>query len=197
MEGILEQISTPSPAAPIVLNSVELNSDRFDHPPNPLAAKVFLCTSQRTGSFFLCRAMMHHGIGVPHGYFNNRHIASIARRVGITALADGLAAGAEASLRRVYIEEIVSRRTVNGVFAAKIQWGQYAQLLDNPEGDELLQGGCFIHLYREDLLAQAISTHVAMETGMWGLDGRATSIVPESPRFFDEPLNSGPVEATG
>jgi LPS sulfotransferase NodH len=188
VEGRLEQISTPSPAAPIVLNSVEFNGDRFDHAPNPLAAKVFLCTSQRTGSFFLSRTMLHHGIGVPHGYFNNRHVSSIARRVGIAALGDGFAAGAHPSLRRAYIHEILSRRTVNGVFAAKLQWGQYAQQLDNPEGHDLLDGGRFIYLYREDLLAQAISVHVAMETGMWGLDGRATSIVPETPRFFDEPL---------
>jgi LPS sulfotransferase NodH len=188
VEGLLEQIRTPSPAAPIVLNSVELNGDRFDHAPNPLAAKVFLCTSQRTGSFFLCRAMMHHGIGIPHGYFNNLHITSIGRRLGLAPPGDGLAIGADASFRRAYIQEVLRRRTVNGVFAAKIQWGQYAQLLDNPAGEELLHGGHLIYLYREDLLAQAISVHIAMETGMWGLDGRVTSTVPESPRFFDEQL---------
>ena len=171
-----------------MLNSVEFNGDRFDHAPNPLAAKVFHSASQRTGSFFLSRAMLHHGIGVPHGYFNNRHVSSIARRVGIAALGDGFAAGADPSLRRAYIHEILSRRTVNGVFAAKLQWGQYAQQLDNPEGHDLLDGSHFIYLYREDLLAQAISVHGAMETGMWGLDGRATSIVPETPRFFDQQL---------
>ena len=132
--------------------------------------------------------MMHHGIGVPHGYFNNQHIASIARRVGIVPPGEGIAAGADASLRRAYIAEVLSRRTVNGVFAAKIQWGQYTQLLDNPEGEELLAGGHFIYLYREDLLAQAISVHIAMETGMWGLDGRVTSTVPETPQFFNEGL---------
>src|SRR6202008_2152138 len=52
-------------------------------------------------------------------------------------------------------------------------------------GAELLQQAHFIHLYREDLLAQAISFHVARETGIWGRDRTVATPPASLPRFFD------------
>jgi LPS sulfotransferase NodH len=132
--------------------------------------------------------MVHHGIGVPHEYFNANHIGLIGPRLGIPMLADARNLVSDNAARRTYIAALMNRRTANGIFAAKIHWAQYATYLDNPEGDELLGQAHFIHLYREDLLAQAISFHVAKETGRWGPDGTVDSPPASVPRFFDVDL---------
>jgi LPS sulfotransferase NodH len=129
--------------------------------------------------------MIHHGIGVPHEYFNASHIGVIGSRFGIQALADGRRLRSDAEARRAYIAGLLARRTVNGIFAAKMHWGQYASYLENPEGAEMLQRAHFIHLYRENLLAQAISFHLSKETGRWGFDATVTTAPASEPGFFN------------
>jgi LPS sulfotransferase NodH/tetratricopeptide (TPR) repeat protein/SAM-dependent methyltransferase len=163
-------------------------SELFDQPSSPVRAKVFICATGRTGSSLLCRAMFHHGIGLPHEYFNAGHIALIGQRSGIHPLADGRRLGSDSEARRAYIAALMDRRTANGIFAAKIHWGQYASYLDNPEGVELFQQAHFIQLYREDLLAQAISFHVSKETGRWGSADTVSTPPASIPRFFDVDL---------
>jgi len=80
--------STPSPASSTRYTELQLNSAAFDRPRCPIEAKLFICATGRTGSWFLCRALIHNGIGVPHEYFSARHIPAIARRCGIEALPD-------------------------------------------------------------------------------------------------------------
>jgi LPS sulfotransferase NodH len=180
--------STPSPVSSTRYTELQLSSAAFDRPRCPIRAKLFVCSTGRTGSWFLCRALIHHGIGVPHEYFNARHIPAIAGRCGIEALADDERWGADSEARRSYIAAVQERRTVNGIFASKIHWNQFLTYLSNREGRELLSGGHFIYLYREDLLAQTLSFHVAMETGRWGLDSAAMTLPAAAPRFFDAKL---------
>jgi LPS sulfotransferase NodH len=131
---------------------------------------MFVCTSGRAGSWLLCRALLHNGIGIPHEYFNPRHFMRIGRRLGLGPLTP-TTLRSESEARRAYLHAIVPSRTLNAIFSAKIHWGQYSAYLNNPEGDDLLEGGHFIHLYREDLLGQVISTRIAVETDRWGYDG--------------------------
>jgi LPS sulfotransferase NodH len=135
--------------------------------------------------------MMHYGIGVPREYFNPTRIREFAALYKIAGLADGGRLAADKAARQQYIIELFKHRVANGIFASKIQWGQYASFLENAEGDALLSQGHFIHLFREDLLAQAISRHIAVETGRWGVDGRVTSRPSPKPRFFDVDLIEG------
>ena len=58
-------------------------------------------------------------------------------------------------------------------------------MLDNPVGWKLLRGGLFIHLYREDLLGQAISLHFARATGRWGIDDTVVTPPVTTLDFFD------------
>ena len=78
-----------------------------------------------------------------------------------------------------------TKRTVNGIFAVKIQGGQYAQYLRNAPSKELFADAKVIHVFREDLLAQAISFHVSLLTGRWGIDGTVTTRADPNPKFFD------------
>jgi LPS sulfotransferase NodH/glycosyltransferase involved in cell wall biosynthesis len=170
------------------LTEQEISDPDFDQPPCPTRAKVIICCAPRTGSWLLCRAMIHHGIGIPHEYFNARHISLIGPRFGVEALADGRRLGSDDAARRAYIAALMDRRTANGIFAAKIHWGQYASYLDNADGVQLLQQAHIIHLYREDLLGQAISFHVSKETGRWGGDTTVSTRPAATPRFFDTDL---------
>jgi hypothetical protein len=70
-------------------NERQISSELLDQPFCPVRAKVFVCSTPRTGSYFLCRAMIHHGIGIPHEYFHFLHAAIIGPRVGIDALQNG------------------------------------------------------------------------------------------------------------
>jgi LPS sulfotransferase NodH len=166
-------------------SELDLSGAAFDHPPSPLRKKIFICTSQRTGSYWLCRAMIHCGIGVPHEYFHRLHIPLIGPWCGLAALADAGRLTSDPDLRRAYMAAIVHRRTRNGIFSAKIQGAEYAAFLDNDEGMHLFQHGNFIFLRREDLLDQAISRHVAALTGQWGNDGAVTTPTADRPDFFD------------
>jgi LPS sulfotransferase NodH/GT2 family glycosyltransferase len=166
-------------------NERQIGSALFDQPICPVRNKVFICSTPRTGSNFLCRAMIHYGMGVPLEYFHFVHAAIIGPRVGISALQNGWLLKTDAWIRRAYIKEVMNRRTVNGIFSAKVQWWEFAHFLNNPEGIELFQNAHFLYLYRQDLLAQAISLHISYQTGRWGFDDLVTSEPSSKPDFMD------------
>jgi trehalose 2-sulfotransferase len=163
--------------------------------------KLFICSTPRSGSYLLCRYMINAGLGVPHEYFNPIIMREIAPRLGLTSAIEGLkwrrrtpmdrlpfgkvARAAEVDFVEKYIAALIPRRCQLGVFAAKIHFGQYARVLDNPVGHKLLNNGVFVHLYREDLLGQAISTNVARATGRWGIDDTVTTPPATSLDLFD------------
>ena len=111
--------------------------------------------------------MIHHGIGIPHEYFNGINAGIISTRYGLGKITSrDLETDGQA--RRAYIAALLDRRTKNGIFAAKIHRGQFRQYFQNSGNLELFQGAHFIYVYREDLIAQAISFHVSLLTGRWG-----------------------------
>jgi len=183
----------------------EMNSDLLDQPPHSgeidEIKKIFICSTPRSGSYMLCRYMINAGLGVPHEYFNPIIMREIAPRIGLEdsvsglkwryrSPADYLPLGksrrkAEVDFLKKYIDAIVPRRCRGGVFAAKIHFDQYLKVLDNPVGYSFLRGGLFVHLVRDNLLGQAISTHFANLTGRWGIDGAVTTVPAVRPKFFD------------
>lgn len=170
---------------PVHYSELDVDGEVFDRAPCRLRKKIFICTAQRTGSYLLCRAMIYCGIGVPHEYFHHLHIPMIGPRCGFPALADADRLCSDGVLRRAYIAALLQRRTVNGIFSAKVQGAEYATYLDNDEGMQLFAGAYFIYLHREDLLGQAISRHIAVLTGRWGNDGTVTTPPAASSDFFD------------
>jgi len=180
----------------------QVTSELLDQPAFAGAPrKLFICSTPRSGSYLLCRYMINAGLGVPHEYFNPIIMRDIAPRLGLGAAIEGLqwrrrtlrdrlpfgnnARAAEMRFVEKYIAALVPRRCQLGVFAAKIHFGQYTKVLDNPVGWKLLSGGLFVHLYREDLLAQAISTNFAYATGRWGIDDTVTTSPAATMDFSD------------
>lgn len=91
--------------------------------------------------------------------------------------------------------------TDNGVLAIRIMWGTLEEVTANLErlhpnlaGDELklLEKAFgrlkFIYLYREDVLAQAISLYRAEQTGYW--HSPEGQLPPQQPRFGFEAIHS-------
>jgi LPS sulfotransferase NodH len=169
------------------LSELQVSGADFDRPPCQVKRKLVICSTPRTGSYLLCRAMIHYGIGVPHEYFNGINAGIISARFGLDRITSR-ELEVDGKERRAYIAALLEHRTVNGIFAAKIQGGQFGQYFKNSEGIELFQGARFIYLYREDLLSQAISFHVSLLTGRWGPDDTVATTPSTNPQFFDNDL---------
>jgi glycosyltransferase involved in cell wall biosynthesis/LPS sulfotransferase NodH len=177
----------PSFVATRVYTERDVNGAAFDQTACQVGAKIFICSTGRTGSYLLCRAMIHHGIGIPHEYFNGINAGIISTRFGLgTITSRDLEADGPA--RRAYIAALLERRTKNGIFAVKIHRGQYRQYFQSSKNLELFQGANFIYMYREDLVAQAVSFHMSLLTGRWSVDEAVATPPAVAPQFFDNDL---------
>ena len=145
-----------------------INAERFDQAPCLVARKIryVLCSTQRSGSFLLCRQLINAGIGVPQEYFNPLHVQTLCSRWGFRPRDEG---------SEFYIRALYDKRTApNGVWGTKLQWWQYQKY--QPAIDRALRDtACYIYLYRTDTAAQAVSLHLSIVTGIWGFDGAKTT----------------------
>jgi len=159
------------------MTELEISSERFDRkrydPPGSLR-KYIICSTQRSGSFLLCRQLINAGIGVPQEYFNRLHIELLCGRWKLD-LED----------RQGYLSQLYARRsTPNGVWGCKLQWPQYAA--NRPVLEAGLLGACdYIFLYRTDVFSQAVSLHISVVTGIWGFDGTPTTAPRHDIRLGD------------
>lgn len=106
----------------------------------------------------------------------------------------------------MYVDRLIRERsTPNGVFGAKLLYGQLRQLEDVVGQDQTVVAGSLsealrrffpdLHLIwatREDKTRQAISWYKARQTGIWGQDaGRDSVKLGRAWRLGDEPLQPG------
>jgi LPS sulfotransferase NodH/glycosyltransferase involved in cell wall biosynthesis len=176
-----------------VYTEQDVNSEAFDQPVNQVRAKIIICSTPRTGSYLLCRAMIHGGIGIPHEYFNGINARIIGSRFGLETL-NSHDLETDGPTKRAYIAALLDHRTINGIFAVKIQRGQFRQYFKSFKGLELFKGAHFIYIYREDLLAQAVSLHMSLLTGRWGIDNAVTTRPAGDPQFFNNELIAAHLE---
>ena len=182
---------------------LQISSELLDQPEfSGQPKKIFICSTPRSGSYFLCRHMINAGLGVPHEYFNPIVMQQMAPRLGLEADIRGLTwsprtrkdrllfrrgrgRAAELAFLRKYLGILLARRCQGGVFAAKVHFRDFRRTLDNSQGDALLANTLFIQLYREDILKQAVSEHFGQLTGRWGIDDSVTTPPVANPNFFD------------
>ena len=156
-----------------------------------------LCGTPRTGSTLLCALLQATGVaGIPESYFREPDEPTWAAQWGITRTEDGTFSDAD------YVKAAFKAgRTENGVFGVRVMWGSMELLIDrlrviySNDGSKLLDllerafgSTRFVHLRREDILAQAISWLRAEQTDIWHRTAPAISLPQtSSPRFdFDE-----------
>ncbi len=140
------------------------------------ASTLLICSAPRAGSYELCRYLTAAGIGVPHEYFNANFAGRLAERwtLGFDPLTPE-------NLSR-YIELLRARRSANGVFAAKLMFGQFNRRLRNEQGAKLFDNAVVVHVFRPDVAAQFASFRTAIETGRYDFSPRPTREGRHSPQ---------------
>jgi trehalose 2-sulfotransferase len=142
----------------------------------------------------LCRLLGATGVaGKPESYLRLPDEPSYAERWGVRTGPEGVA-----DYREYLRAAVRAGSTTNGVFAVRVMWGTMEPVVarlrtaqGTPVGPDLevlerdLGPTSFVHLQRDDVVAQAISWAKAEQTGYWHAgDGTASG---RRPRFsFDE-----------
>lgn len=137
-------------------------------------ASYLLCGTPRTGSTLLCGLLASTGVaGRPESYFREPDRQHWAERFELPALGDG-----RSSYSQFVAAAVRCGSTPNGVFAARVMWGTMHRLVEglDPGGGwvtalqvltERFGPLRFVHLWREDIVAQAVSWARAEQTGFW------------------------------
>jgi LPS sulfotransferase NodH len=144
------------------------------------AESYFVCATPRTGSSLLLGLLDSTGVaGRPQAYFRAPDEHLWARRWQLPGTHDG------GFSYRDYVQAALTHgRTPNGVFGAKLMWGTLDEMLgklaavspDVTGADMNLLTRTFgvtrfVHVRREDVVAQAVSWLRAEQTGTWYLGG--------------------------
>lgn len=154
-----------------------------------------MCGTPRTGTTLLCQYLTSTEIaGRPQSYF---------RKQDMTAWAEGwriLRSNRTYSFSDYLIAARAAASTENGTIGIRVMWGtleemtaELGQLYPHLVRDDLALlekafGGLkFIHLYRDNVIAQAISLYRAEQTGYWHtVEGQKPK---EQPVFDFEAIN--------
>lgn len=124
-----------------------------DFPTTPINTKYAICTTSRSGSHLLGHLLYAtSAMGYPLEYLHPDHAERWAERAG----------------GRPVLDFVKERRTSpNGCFGIKLMYSHLPRLLSQENPRYEILNYRFIHLVREDLVAQAVSQVRATQTGSW------------------------------
>ncbi len=127
----------------------------------------WICSTPRSGSSLLCELLCNSGLsGAPTEYFDREQMEGFARAWGTSGFAE-------------YRAALLAKKTSpNGVFGAKIHWGQVLDVFADQDLGEALPGARYVWITRRDRVRQAISWDKAMQTGQWASDHAASGQRP-------------------
>lgn len=135
-----------------------------------------ICGTPRTGSTLLCSLLTSTGVaGRPESYFRQPDESTWATRWHIPRRPDG-----SFDYRDYVLAAVAAGSTENGVFAGRVMWGTLEEIsaklgavhpqLAGSDLDLLTEAFGrlhFVHLWRGDTLAQAVSWARAEQTNYW------------------------------
>ncbi len=138
---------------------------------------IILCATPRSGSTMLCDLMTATGVlGRPASYYRPESISDWARQLGDDTEVGG------AEFERAYLAAIRAHGTdASGTFGLRVMWDTMDGLTDrlssifpDAQSDAALFDTAFgrplyVHLVREDKVAQAVSLVRAEQSGLWHL----------------------------
>ena len=180
-------LATPATAwnAAISPNRPKAYDAQLDQqPPSAAPERVIICAGPRTGYTALSRAMQAAGIGVPTEYIQPDYEQRLAKRWGIP-----VPAGRPRAVDG-YVRTLIEKRSINGIFATKLQFWQLQRALCNPAGQALFAGANLIYLTRGDAQAQAVSLAVAHDAGSFGGSVKPRDLPPASSRQLRRAVTS-------
>lgn len=148
----------------------------------------FVCATPRSGSSLLCAALAATGVaGWPFEYFQEPVLQKCCADWGIAPPVEVVE----------YLRLLSERtRTGNGVFGAKLMYGNLASLLqrlppDRVLGENVLPGLRFVRIVRRDTVRQAISTLRASQTEHWSSEQAQTLPARAEPSYDFAQLEEG------
>ena len=138
-----------------------------------LPRSYVLCGTPRTGSTLLCSLLYSTGVlGRPESYFRELDEVAWAATFGLAT------EGGHARDYRAFVDAARSAgMSNNGVFGVRIMWGSLERMMQglgqksSEPALQILEEAfgplIFVHLRREDIVAQAVSWCRAEQTGYW------------------------------
>jgi len=159
------------------------------------ARSYFVCATPRSGSTLVCELLKATGVaGCPEEYFETLRATGLPRQPrqyfeelhdpGIDVLLAPTDPGTPETPQAFeeHLADALRRGTTdNGVFGAKLMWGHLFDLVHRLTGGALrprsavllerFPGARFVHVVRDDKVAQAVSLWRALQTQQWRDDG--------------------------
>jgi len=123
------------------------------NPFRSLTKRFVIACSARTGSHLLCERLLPHGAVVAESLLPV-HVLGTCRRRGLASL-------------EAYCEFYLEKDTPRGVFGSKGNSALWAPLVLAGEFPTHVKDWKFVHLSRTDVLKQAISGVIAVQTQSW------------------------------
>jgi len=148
------------------MDSIEIPEDDFIHRKydtigsNEANNLLLILSTPRSGSTLLCELLLQNNACIAHEYFQPYHYMSIlAKRWGV-----GID---DKNGYSSFVTKLREKRTyLNGWLGVNIHSEHlpiYLQAEQNLKDLKIY----YVHILRRDLIAQAISYHIAMQTGQW------------------------------
>ena len=167
-------------------------------------SSYIICATPRSGSTLLCDLLAETGVaGHPNSYYRQESILYWARSWDLSML--DLTDNKE--FDRSYLAAALRAGTSeNGVFGLRLMWGSVAELStrlgalhpdlhdDAALFERALGETLYIHLSRQDKIAQAVSLLRAEQSGLWHLAADGTErerSSPPQPMVYDADRLSG------
>jgi LPS sulfotransferase NodH len=151
------------------------------------ASSYIICATPRSGSTLLCDLLSETGVaGRPNSYYRGQDILSWAREWDVSPNSPEFDRSYLDAVRRVGTGE-------TGVFGFRLMWGSVAELSmrlgtlhpglpdDVARFEKAFGQILYIHLARQDKIAQAVSLLRAEQTGLWHLSADGTKRERTSP----------------
>jgi len=148
-----------------------------------------VCASPRSGSTLLCDLLAQTNVaGDPQSYFRPTSVTDLANEWGVV-VSDG-------PWDRAYVDAVHERGEAGtGCFGMRIMWSDMSEFIarlhhlypsGNSDVDVLgsaLGVRTFVHLSRDDKVAQAVSLVLAEQTGLWHVYADGTDRERHAPRM--------------
>ena len=148
-------------------NEVALAGEEFDQPPSPLKRFVIIAATARSGSHMLSRLFKHLGYGIALEYYHGNYRDRFARRWGVEPGSPRFLAD--------FLDALIRHRTSRGFCVIKCLPTQFGALSAGLAACGDIPGLCYVHLWRRDSLAQAISLRLAYQSGVWNFTAEPTT----------------------
>ena len=170
-----------------IVETLYAEVDSGERKPLSNQTTLFICFTNRCGSNFLAAALASTGSVKPaREYLNHPMIRRRSERLGIVSF-DG------------YLRQIAEEFTHKGILTLKAGLRQLYYLAKLGFIGELLPNPRFVHIERNDVVAQAVSWVLAVQSGQWmssqeagegrpqydfeAIDDRVTAILEENAAF--------------